>query len=90
MSQDRGSPDYKAASFALVIASTVSFLKRAGIDYEVAERCALLADEVYQAIAIRGARVGELVEAVRSVRAGGSILDDLPTVRAKPPMEPPK
>jgi hypothetical protein len=88
---DRGTPDYRAASIALWFATGVSVFRKAGVDVEVIGRCAKLADAIYQAVAIRGARVGELVSAVDSVRAGGSILDDLPvaaevTRREKPPM----
>lgn len=64
-------------------------IRRAGVNYEVAERISMLSEELHKAIAYRGARIGELVDAVRSVRQHGSILDDLPaaqTRKQKPPM----
>ena len=82
---ERGAPDYTVATIVLWLASGVSVARKAGVNWETMERCRLVADEMYQAIAVRGARVGEIVEALRSVRRGASILDDLPTVREKPP-----
>jgi hypothetical protein len=89
VSEERGTPDYKSASVVLWLATGVSVLRKAGVGYEIVERLGMLCDEIYQAVNIRGARVGELIEAVRAVRKGGSILDDLPaaqTQRHKLPM----
>lgn len=89
MSAERGDPDYLAATLILCVSTVANVMRRAGVNYEIAERIGMLSEELHKAIAYRGARVGELIEAVRGVRRHGSILDDLPfadTVRAKPPM----
>lgn len=88
MSDERGKPDYQMATVVMWLASGIPVLRMAGCSYETLERCRLIADELYKAINYRGARAGEIVEAIRKVREHGSILDDLPnapTVRAKPP-----
>ena len=82
----RRPPDYKVASVALYIAQSAAFMRRCGVDFETFERIRMLADEINDAISNRGCRVGELVSALRSVKPDGSILRDLPTMRAKPPM----
>jgi hypothetical protein len=68
------------------LSAGVSVLRKSGANYEVVERLNMLADEIYQAIAIRGARVGEIVEAIKKVRAGGSIIDDLPSTSHERPL----
>ncbi len=85
----REPPDYSVATMALWLSQCADIARRAKLDFEVFERVRMLSHEVYQAISVRGARVGELVEALRDVRPRGSILADLPTAqtqRAKPPM----
>ena len=77
----REPPDYKVASLLMWIAQGATFARRIGIDFEVYERLIMLADEAAAAISVRGARVGELVDALREVRRHGSIFDDLPTKR---------
>jgi hypothetical protein len=82
----REPPDYKVATVALWISRCADLARRSHVDFEVFERIRMLADEIYEAISVRGSRVGELVEALRKVRPDGSVLMDLPTMRAKPPM----
>jgi hypothetical protein len=82
-------PDYKFASIALWLSHGANVARLAGIDFEISERARMLCESLYQAISIRGARIGEIVDAINRVRMHGSILDDLPaakTVRQKPPM----
>lgn len=76
-------PDYKLASLALWISQGADFARRVGLDYETFTRVSMVAHEVYRAVSVRGARVGEIVEAIRKVRPHGSILADLPGLQAK-------
>jgi hypothetical protein len=82
----REPPDYKVATVALWLSRCSDIARKARVDFETFERIRMLADEIYEAISTRGARVGEIVEAIRDVRPRGSILADLPTMRARPPM----
>lgn len=85
MSDDRGAPDYKLATIIMWLVTGANVARTAGVGYETVERARLLLQEIYDAINVRGARVGELVDAIRSVRRHGSIIEDLPTVREKLP-----
>jgi hypothetical protein len=84
----REPPDYQIATIALWLSRCSNIARQAKVDFESFERIRMLCDEIYEAISVRGARVGELVEALRKVRPNGSVLMDLPTMRAKPPMVP--
>jgi hypothetical protein len=91
--QRAADPDYRAASLAMWCGNAIAFALKAGADRESFERWRMLFDAVFQAISIRGARFGEVIEAVRKVREHGSILDDLPvagedTRRTRPPTRP--
>jgi hypothetical protein len=79
--RDIGAPDYKVASLALWISQGSDFARRVGLDYETLTSVSMIAHEIYRAISVRGARVGELVEALRKVRPKGSIARDLPSTR---------
>lgn len=69
--------DFRIASFALAVSQGADAVRRAGLDKETLTGGSELAHEIYRAVAVRGATVGELVKALRSVRPGGSILGDL-------------
>lgn len=73
--------DYKIASLLLYVSQAMDFMRLARIDYEVFTSIALLSHEGYRAISVRGACVGDLVEALRKIAPGGSMLKDLPISR---------
>lgn len=73
--------DYKVSSVLLYVSQASDYMRRARVDYQVFTWLARLAHEGYRAITVRGACVGDLVEAWRKVKPGGSVLGDLPSMR---------
>lgn len=63
-------PDYHVGNFMLIVSEYCDFSKMLRLGQEGFGAISEVAHDAYRAINLRGARVGELVEAIRNVRAG--------------------
>jgi hypothetical protein len=63
-------PDYAVGNFLLLVSEACDLGSLAMVDAAALRALSSAAHEMYRGVSIRGARVGEIVEAIRDVNAG--------------------
>lgn len=75
--------DFRVSTVATWVARRHDQLRKCGLSFEVFDRFRRLTDAIHDAIVLRGGTVDQVHAALCSVRKDGSILADLPSIRAK-------
>jgi hypothetical protein len=82
-SQNQAPPDYRIGNVLLYVSQYYDLSLRTGLDAPSKRALSSLAHESYRAIAIRGARLGALVDAIQKVRGDRRVLEQMPIVDFK-------